>query len=469
MRLSSSYLLPPDQKRSLCSSLTGVVKASPLKGAIDPKQFFMMVNANFATIYRDDKLDLAPLWDSLSGQHQAESLFALFLKFDEVARAQGIETLLPKAVDALAPEARAQYLQSFPPLGSKAPSVPPTSNPPPAQSSTPAPAPASTPAPGLFSETAEGLFSEPAPGPSSARPPTPSSAPAASAAPKVTDETKQRITWALVQALKATPAGILLNSGQIQYMVTARFDEFCDGKTFDVNPVFRSLLEVPGINEEDIFVGILRFGSVLHNAGLEMTDPQTNLDPETQERLLAEARSHAGSDAFRAGGRGAGSIPPPSPLPTPRSGKGAGETKADRQLRKFGLRRSVDKDGKTRTSPVRVIIMLVFLVLCGLAAYYYQPRRRLDPEQYQAILPVREILLVQGTFAGYLDDPKWDALSDDKRQTAVKGLEDLLRQQGYLRDVAIVNGTGFMVIFDVKGKKLAVAEVPMSKRLMPKE
>ena len=93
-----------------------------------------------------------------------------------------------------------------------------------------------------------------------------------------------------------------------------------------------------------------------------------------------------------------------------------------------------------------------------------QPSRNLGVERYGAVFPLREAKSHNGIFVGYLDDAKWERLTQTERQVAVRKLQDLLKEDGYLvadskcqsmcRQVAIMNNDDKMVVFDITGAKL---------------
>src|SRR5438128_174962 len=90
-----------ERKKTVCTTLTYVVRSSALRDQIDPKSFFMMLSSNFVTLVRGETLELQPIWEALSAQHAPEALFGLFLKFEEAVEKIGLTANLPPAVAAL--------------------------------------------------------------------------------------------------------------------------------------------------------------------------------------------------------------------------------------------------------------------------------------------------------------------------------------------------------------------------------
>ena len=413
----------PEQKKKICSTLTSVVKASPLNGSLDPKQFFMLVNANFQVIYREGVVDLNPLWQSLSGSYEPEDLFALFLKFGEETRRIGLGVALPKPVFELSEDSQASLLAAFPPLAKPSVAPPPVA----------APAP-QAPAPAI-------------PAPQAAAP-----------APAVTDDLKQRVGWALAQALKATPAGPKINTGQVQFIVTSRFEEMCDGKRFDFNPLLQSLLQIPEVTETELFVGIVRFKSLLLNMGIEMPDPQLNIDERTKTALLAEARAHSDSQRFRAGGLTPAPVLEEVPYePSGCTGANTAEEKTSRKLKQFGLTGSkAVSPGKAKALRAGLWAVLVAGALAF--AFFAHPTKKLDVAEYRAIFPLTKAQITDGFFVGFLDETEWNTLSDERKRQSTKDLEALLRQKGLMDRVAVLDSVGKMAVFDLRGERLEISD-----------
>lgn len=425
-----SAAAPPAQKKQICSTLTTVVKASPLHQTIDPKQFFMLVNANFPVIFRDGVVDLNPLWDNLVSSYAPEDLFGLFLKFGEETKRIGLEVALPPAVHGLSPDSRASLLATFPPIQART-SVPPSVAPPVA----PPGAPNSVP-------------------PSVAPAPLPPEPPAAA-----TEDTKQRVAWAVAQALKATPAGSLISTAQVQFLVTSRFEEMCDGKIFNFNPLLQAVLEIPEVTEEGLYVGIVRFKSLLANMGIEMPEPNLQLDAFARKRLVAEARAHSDGESFRLGGL----TPAPQleEVPFDPSGKAHGgttEEKTKRKLRQFGL------SSKSKANPkialaMRILVWLLLIAGAVVIAVSAQPIQGIDVGPYQAVFPLLKADKVDGVFVGYLDETGWAAMSDDEKRKSTAALETVLRAKGYMRNVAVIDPAGKLVVFDLKGERLEISNL----------
>ena len=108
--------------------------------------------------------------------------------------------------------------------------------------------------------------------------------------------------------------------------------------------------------------------------------------------------------------------------------------------------------------------MLLIILGLGTLSWFVQPSRNLGAERYATVFPIRSARSHNGIFVGYLDDAKWEKLTQTERQVAVRKLQELLKQDGYLiadskcqsmcRQVAIMNREDKMVVFDITGAKL---------------
>lgn len=424
--------LPAEQKKAVCSSLVGVVRASPLSRAIDPKQFFMTMHGNFAVLYQNGTFDLAPLWNSLAAIHDKEALYGMFLRFGEVTQRLGVAVHQPDEVTNLDAATQARYLNEFdkpsaagadllqglgtPAGGSNGRSNPATATPDPPAASGISPTAPDPRAPG-----------------------------------NVPDETQQRIAWALAQALKATPLGDQINTGQVQFMVTSRFSEMCDGRTFDFNPVMGALRGLEGFEERAIYIGIVRFRSVLVSMGIEMRDPEMQMTQGERDVLINDARSHADTDSFRVGGltpniaidaREAGLLERPSKAPP-------GGDKKDRQLAEFGL-----KAEKKRLKFIRPLLILGVGIALAVGVWWTRPIKELNASNYMALFPMTRAQLIDGIFVGHIDEVKWQGLTPAERRIKTKRLEDALKLDGFLKQAVVLDAERKVVVFDIKGERL---------------
>ena len=102
-----------DRKKAVLNTLTGLVKVSELRDRIDPKAFFMTLNANYPVLCSGNTMDLGLLWGSLSQAHEPNSLAGLFLKFSEAGEKLGFEVREPPELASLPRPDREALLGAF--------------------------------------------------------------------------------------------------------------------------------------------------------------------------------------------------------------------------------------------------------------------------------------------------------------------------------------------------------------------
>ena len=212
---------------------------------------------------------------------------------------------------------------------------------------------------------------------------------------------------------------------------------------------------------ESLFLALVRFRSVLVSMGIEMSEPDLGLDQATKDEILEQAR-HQNLDSFRAGGANIdaediGPLPGEAVKPSPPQ-----STKKQNQLSEYQLPGQSDDPKKKQL--VNRLILVALMVAAGIAAFFFQPSRSLSVAPYAAIIPLTKVETHGGIFVGYLDDAKWLSFTQTERQMAVQKLQTKLQSDGYLRSdskcqsmcrqVAIMDTSDKMVIFDVLGGKL---------------
>jgi hypothetical protein len=409
-----------DDKRVVCSALTNALRASVLKDAIDPNAFFMMVNANFALIYKDGTVDLGPLWDPLAAGRREEDLFVLFLKFGEAARDLGLQVQLPPRV-----RSGSGGGARTPPPAAKTP-------PPPVRS------------PGSAGSASTSGSSLPAVRSSQGTP-----APLASSL-------AQEIAAQLVNAFKTSPAAPKLNLSAVQAFVLGRFEELFDGKRFDINPILGAVMEIGSISEAEIYVGIVRFKSMLLAMDIEMVEPALTLDPATRARLVSEAQSETLVQP---------AVEPKEPRKAPKAGippsaftdPKAPSPRTEQRLEQFGLKGQPAK----KRAAIRTGVLAGVGVALIAAAWLMRPVREIDLGPYGEVFPLVRVRIIDGIFVGRIDEGRWASMDATSRNVAMKKLEAVLKTNGYLDEahdeVTIVDSQGRMVVFDVKGEKLEIA------------
>jgi hypothetical protein len=270
----------------------------------------------------------------------------------------------------------------------------------------------------------------------------------------------QRIGWAFAQSLKGS-LGDQANTGQLQFLITTHYASLQSGSTFDLTPIIAALLSSTGNDREGVYLGLVRFRSVLVGMGMEMTIPELGLDPTVKEELLAQARIQ-NSDTFRAGGVNIdgsviGQLPGDALAEKPQIAN-----KKDHQLAEFNL--PGNNENSVKAKLIKQLVMVSLTAGLGLVSWFVQPSRTLNLSEYNAIFPVTNVATHNGIFVGYLDEYKWRKMTETERQVAVRKLQEKLTNEGYLtaestcqsmcRQVAIMDSSDKLVVFDVNGGKL---------------
>lgn len=467
-------LSPAEQKRAVCAGLTGVVKDSQLP--IDPKAFFMMLNANFAMLARGDALDLTLLWEPLRSSHSETQILPLFLRFEEVARQLGMSVVHPPEVAALPPEQRRHLLALAAAPGQPRTSVPPTgrtSAPPPSRSSVPPQGRSSVPPqgrasvpPGMAGMTGHGLRpvargeaglpgdegapiplppEELTPLPALEFEPTPLPDSAYGDESPEQTEFKKKVTKALVTYLKATPAGRHLQSAQISFFIASRFGTFCDGRQF-FYPILRdALLDLEGVTEEDLYLAAVRFRRWLARHAIELVEPEWRLDAATRERLEAMS-ANLGPAAY--------ARPAPPPEKKEEAPPAGAQERQAKRLKKYGLS-NLKLD---RTRIFRYVVYGFILAIGVVAGVALRPVKSGDVRPYQAVMPLADMSWIDGRFVGTLDAEAWFKLAEPKRREALKALTAMLKRERKISGAKVVHPkTRTAVIWEVNSEELSAA------------
>ncbi|MEO1232297.1 MAG: hypothetical protein AAFZ18_25700 [Myxococcota bacterium] len=99
-----------------------------------------------------------------------------------------------------------------------------------------------------------------------------------------------RWTSVIVQALMASRAGVHLEPGRLRHVVEDRLPDLLTGPRLRLDPILEALLQIPGVTERDLYVGLVNLSSQLGQLGLELEPPRLSLDHATRVDLLREAR-----------------------------------------------------------------------------------------------------------------------------------------------------------------------------------
>jgi hypothetical protein len=385
-------------KKAVCRALTNILKASPLRDAIDPKQFFMMISANFAALYQDGRLDLGPVWEALAAQHEPELLFGMFLKFQETGRQLGLSIAIPSTVQNLSEGQRALHVARFEEGATQGPMWNDRSG--------------LTPL--LELEPGEAV-------------PAPLST--ADLKPLISEEVTKRVTQSIVQALKVGPAADRINAAQVHYWVDTHFAVLCDGAQLDFAPLHNALKELNGVGDLDLYLSIVKLRDMLAPIGIELIEPPLDISDEARQQIHQQAidmdrEPQTPSSLERISIKREEAPKPPETV---------GEPKKKARLAAFGLTSS---KGTNAPPMARAIVLAAVLMILGAVGWVTRLNRTLEPADF-AQFPLASAAIVQGTFNGVLDAKRWHRLRFADREKAVKDLEGLLRDKGLIANVQI--------------------------------
>ncbi|MFO0725195.1 MAG: hypothetical protein U1E65_15545 [Myxococcota bacterium] len=445
-----------DRKKAVLNTLTGLVKVSELRDRIDPKAFFMTLNANYPVLCSGNTMDLGLLWGSLSQAHEPNSLAGLFLKFSEAGEKLGFEVREPPELASLPrpdreallgafdrslaagpgqkrqgasppPPARTPHPQPLPLPRSAVHSVPPRSSVPP-HSGGLVPLPANP---------ADDLGLEPIPLPMNALTPLPDIATEYEPTPlseqalaEIKDEDQRRIISTLIGAVKSTEAGPSISAPQLSYFIASRFRQLFDGQHFFFTPVFEALVELEGVEEAHIYQAAARFRKWLARIGVQLVEPPWTLSPERREVLEKQASTLPVETYAPVTPR---SEAPPQTKPKD-SQPSTAEARQEARLKRWGLA-GFAKGSKWG----RVVAMTLGGMVVLAALLVTSPVSEGDADEVQAIFPVSSVRIVEGAWMGTLNKAAWLKMKDAERAKAVRELGAYLKAQNRIKGARILD------------------------------
>ena len=421
---------PVERRKAVCKALTRVVRGAELSQPIDPKAFFMMLNANYAVLYRDEGFDLTPLWEALAGQHDAAVLTGLFIKFAETLQSYGLTVTLPPQVAGLTPEQQQMHLAAL------------DANPAAQQEAEVVP----------LTDELEGLTDE-----INAIAPLPLSTD--DLRPMVGAEQKREIVQAIVASIKATPLSSLVDGSQLAFLVDNNFDNLCDGSTFNIEPVFQGLRDLGNVADRDLYLASVLFSEALRPHQMTLNHQRLDVS-EAEGRQLIEAHhravKQAKRDAMLAVTHTIDTPPqkPPPPAEMPRA-----EARRS-QLRRMGL----GQTDRTFVQRVRLAVLAVGLVGVAIPAYVYRSSRPLSIQPYAQSIPLKSAELLSGAFLGRLNESAWWPLPIEERAERLKAFETLIRSQGLAPDLQVRDEKNRLVIAGVGNGRIRGAPMLMRGR-----
>jgi len=388
----------PD-KKVVCSTLTGVVKTSPLAGAIEPSAFFMQLMSNYAVLCRDGVLDLVFLYEPLVNQYPAGPLAELFEQLGQAGRGLGFDVRMPMLPRDTDPPEGLQVL-------------------PPAQRTPSTPAPPPTPAPIV---------------PINALTPV-----------------QQGLVANLVGALKGTEVGSLLSAPQLTYFISSRLNDLFDGQTFHFSPVYDAVLEIRGVEEKHVYIAAQRFKRWISRGGVNFIEPEWKLDPAARQKLDETAAKLPVEAAHGPTGRhiSANSM---APEPPKDSGPEPGETRQEARLRRYGLTSGLLGQGKWPL--IRIGLGVVLIIVTVALREVLAPMVSVENATYAAVFPSKEVFLFEGKWMGVIDEDRWLKMPLERREKALRDLTQVLKSEGRLAGARILHPRDRTLVgFDAKSK-----------------
>lgn len=109
------------------------------------------------------------------------------------------------------------------------------------------------------------------------------------------DTVKERIIEAAVRAVADGPLSRFVSTRKVRAAIEERFERFFDGKTFDFGPIAKSVLRDPNIGAADVYGSMLELIENLRPQGINVKEPQLDLDVETRDRIREEVRRRRGA------------------------------------------------------------------------------------------------------------------------------------------------------------------------------
>ncbi len=287
-------------KKAVCKSFTAVIRGSAL--AIDPKAFFMMLNANFPVLYQNNQINLAPIWDALSTSHAPEQLHGVFLMFRMRALDLGLAVQLPGPVESLSDDEMRLALQPWT---------------------------------GLM------IPDEPTP-----YEPLPLALSTGDLKPFVPEELRRQIIQIVSTAFRASLSG-QVDAAQLTFQIDSSFDALFDGQTFDLAQIFDGLRQSHPLSDQAIYQVVARATADLATLDVQVEEPALELNTIEKQNITADLRR---AEERAAKNRASGPTPPAADKPPEETSK---RITREERLKEYGLSSVREKRYPIRRSSSR--------------------------------------------------------------------------------------------------------------------
>ena len=384
----------------------------------------MMLNANYAVLYRDEFFDLTPLWEALAAQHSTDVLTGLFIRFAETLHERGLKVVMPPQVAGLTPEQQRMHLDAFDGQASNGE--------------------AEAEVVALTDELESLDVGAPAPPVLELN--------TGDLRPYVAPETRREIVQAVIQSVKASPVGDRIDVGQLAFLVDSNFDSLCDGSNFDMQPVLQGLRDLGNVPDRDLFLAptLLREALQAHSMTVSH-QPLDVSDAEARQLRLQHEKDiqKAKRDAMLAVTH---TVDAPLSPPT-------GDTEAPATARAEARKTQLRRLGLGRVDPktiirVRMAVLLALLSAIAIPSYLFRSSRPLSVAAYRSSMPLASAHLQDGNFVGKLNDDEWWPLTFEERTERLLKFQDIIRKQGFSPNLQVRDAKNRLVVINVGAGRL---------------
>ncbi len=103
---------------------------------------------------------------------------------------------------------------------------------------------------------------------------------------------KSWVSHVVVHAMLGTQAGPLIDRTKLQRLIEHHFNELLVADRFDFSPLLAALLRIQGVQESDLYAGIVSLMGQLASMNIKMDEPVLRLTPLEKSQLIDDAYNH---------------------------------------------------------------------------------------------------------------------------------------------------------------------------------
>jgi hypothetical protein len=103
-------------------------------------------------------------------------------------------------------------------------------------------------------------------------------------------EIRTRIIASVLRSIAEGPLARCLSTAKLEQALKERFDRFCDGRSFDFEPITRAVLREGRITEAECYVSVAGLAESLEGLGITVKEPPYSLDKEARARIAENVR-----------------------------------------------------------------------------------------------------------------------------------------------------------------------------------